>query len=78
MVHDRADGTQEILTLSSGPLFLAGRLGGAWSIARVFLLVPRFLRDAGYRLVARIRYSLFGKKPTCRLPTPEERALFLP
>jgi len=78
VVHDRADGTQEIFTLSSGPLFLAGRLGGAWSMARVFLFLPRFLRDAAYRLVARMRYSLFGKRPTCRVPTPAEQALFLP
>jgi predicted DCC family thiol-disulfide oxidoreductase YuxK len=78
VVHDRADGTQEILTHSSGPLFLAGRLGGPWAVARVFLLLPRFLRDAAYRLAARMRYSLFGKRATCRLPTPEERELFLP
>jgi predicted DCC family thiol-disulfide oxidoreductase YuxK len=78
VVHDRADGTQEILTHSSGPLFLAGRLGGAWSIARLLVLLPRFLRDAGYRLVARLRYALFGKKASCRVPTAEEQPLFLP
>jgi predicted DCC family thiol-disulfide oxidoreductase YuxK len=78
VVHDHADGTRDIFTHSTGPLFLAGRLGGAWSIARVFLLLPRFVRDAGYRLLARMRYLLFGKKATCRLPTPEERELFLP
>ncbi len=78
VVHDRADGTQEIFTHSTGPLFLAGRLGGAWSMARVFLLLPRFLRDAGYRLLAKVRYSLFGKKATCRVPTADEQALFLP
>jgi predicted DCC family thiol-disulfide oxidoreductase YuxK len=78
VVHDRTDGTQEILTHSSGPLFLAGRLGGAWSLARVFLLLPRFIRDAGYRLVARVRYAAFGRKETCRVPTAEERTLFLP
>jgi predicted DCC family thiol-disulfide oxidoreductase YuxK len=78
VLHDRSDGTQEILTHSSGPLFLAGRLGGGWSLARVFLLLPRFIRDAGYRLLARIRYSAFGKKATCRVPSAEEQALFLP
>ena len=78
VLHERPDGTKSILTHSAGPLFLAGRLGGVWSVARVFSILPPFLRDAGYRLVARTRYALFGKKATCRLPTPEERALFLP
>ncbi len=78
VVHDRADGTQQIFTHSRGPLFLASRLGGAWSLARVFLVIPQFLSDAIYRMVARMRYSLFGKKETCRLPTPAERELFLP
>ena len=78
VVHDRSDGSQEIFTHSRGPLFLAGRLGGGWSIARVFFLVPAFLSDAVYRLVARLRYSLFGKKETCRFPSPAERELFLP
>ena len=78
VVHDKPDGTQEIFTHSTGPLFLASRLGGGWSLARVFLIVPRFLRDAIYRLIARTRYSLFGKRPTCRVPTQDEQALFLP
>lgn len=78
VVHDRTDGSQEIYTHSRGPLFLASRLGGGWSFARGLLIVPRFLSDAVYRLIARLRYSLFGKKETCRLPTPEERDLFLP
>ena len=78
VLHNRPDGTEEILTHSSGPLFLAGRLGGAWPLLRIFWILPRFLRDALYRLVARTRYSLFGKKATCRVPTPEEQAHFLP
>ena len=78
VVHDRTDGSQEIFTHSRGPLFLASRLGGGWSIARALFLVPKFVSDALYRLVARLRYSLFGKKETCRLPSAAERELFLP
>ena len=78
VVHDRPDGTQQIFTHSSGPLFLAGRLGGGWSVARVFRIVPPFLRDAVYRLIAKTRYSLFGRQSTCRVPTAEERPRFLP
>jgi predicted DCC family thiol-disulfide oxidoreductase YuxK len=40
-------------------------------------VVPRGLRDAGYRFVARTRYRLFGKWDTaCPLPRPEWRGRF--
>jgi predicted DCC family thiol-disulfide oxidoreductase YuxK len=55
------------------------RLGGVWRVIGTALrLVPRPLRDTGYSLVARYRYQIFGKKETCRIPTPAERARFLP
>ncbi len=53
-------------------------LGGVWSVLATLLwLIPRPLRDLGYALIARNRYRIFGKKETCRLPTPAERARFL-
>ena len=53
--------------------------GGTWGFAgRVLRCVPRPLRNWGYGFIARNRYRFFGKKESCRLPKPEERALFLP
>lgn len=53
-------------------------LGGVWRlIAGLLWLIPLPLRNGGYRLVARHRYRLFGKKETCRMPAPQERARFL-
>ncbi len=78
VTREKADGTREVLTHSDGPLFLARRLGGAWNLVGALRILPRFLRDGGYRLVARMRYRWFGKKETCRLPTAEERDRFLP
>jgi predicted DCC family thiol-disulfide oxidoreductase YuxK len=50
-----------------------------WQIlAGLLWLIPRPLRDLGYKLVAANRYRLFGKKETCRMPSPGERARFLP
>jgi predicted DCC family thiol-disulfide oxidoreductase YuxK len=40
--------------------------------------LPSFVLDLGYRLVALIRYRIWGKLDECRLPTPAERARFLP
>lgn len=54
-------------------------LGGRYRLlAAALWLIPRPLRDVGYRFVAKFRYRVFGKKDTCRLPTAEERGRFLP
>jgi len=54
-------------------------LGGIWGLLGTLLwLIPRPLRDLGYSFLARNRYRIRGKKETCRLPRPEERARFLP
>jgi len=52
-------------------------VGGMWKLAWFLAAVPRPLRDGVYRLVARHRYRLFGKRDACRLPTADERPLFL-
>ena len=62
---------------SSAALRIARHLPGAWKLLRVFTVVPRPLRDAVYRLIARNRYRWFGKTEACWLPTPELRARFL-
>lgn len=54
-------------------------LGGIWAFWGALLwLVPLPLRNLGYRAVSATRYKVFGKKETCRIPTPEERDRFLP
>lgn len=40
-------------------------------------VLPRPLRDAIYRFIAKHRYTLFGRRETCRVPTAQERARFL-
>jgi len=40
-------------------------------------LVSRWLRDAGYRLIARWRYRLFGPWRACPLPQREWAQRFL-
>ena len=53
------------------------RLGGIWKLAGIFFVVPKFIRDPVYSVIAKNRYKIFGKKESCRLPTPEERSRFL-
>jgi len=70
---------QGIFRKSTAAARILIQLGGAWRVLGTALrLVPRPLRDAGYSVVARYRYAIFGKKDSCRMPTPAERARFLP
>jgi predicted DCC family thiol-disulfide oxidoreductase YuxK len=62
---------------STAALRILSRLGGPWALVAVFGLVPRPVRDAVYDWVARNRYGWFGRRDTCRLPSAEERAVFL-
>lgn len=63
---------------SDAALRVFAGLGGIWTSARALFLIPRPIRDIVYDFVARHRYRWFGKKETCRMPTPAERERFLP
>jgi len=47
---------------------------GAIFLLRMF---PLLLRDFFYNLIAPNRYRISSKKDSCRIPTPEERDLFI-
>jgi predicted DCC family thiol-disulfide oxidoreductase YuxK len=62
---------------STAALKIARGLGGVWSLAYIFIIVPDFIRDAAYKLFAESRYRLFGRQDACMLPTPDVRERFL-
>jgi predicted DCC family thiol-disulfide oxidoreductase YuxK len=62
---------------SNAVLEIFRELGGFYSLIGLFKIVPLFLRDALYDLIARHRYGWFGESPTCRLPTESEKPYFL-
>lgn len=64
-------------THSTAALRIARYLRWPYRGLVLFTVVPRFVRDAVYRFVARRRYRWFGKSETCRVPTPELRARLL-
>lgn len=67
-----------IHTGSDAALGVGRRLDAPWrQLATAARIVPRPLREGVYRLIARSRYRVFGKKDECRLPTPAERERFL-
>jgi predicted DCC family thiol-disulfide oxidoreductase YuxK len=52
-------------------------IGPPWSLLVIGRILPPRLLNVFYDMVAENRYQLFGKRDSCRLPTPEERALFI-
>lgn len=62
---------------STGAILAIAAVGGIFVFMKIFLLVPRFVRDGVYRWVANHRYLWFGRRETCRVATSEERAQFL-
>lgn len=62
---------------STAGLKLYNRLSWYWKWTQVFWIVPRFIRNSVYNLIARNRYKWFGKKDACMLPSPDVKSRFL-
>jgi predicted DCC family thiol-disulfide oxidoreductase YuxK len=67
----------KVYTKSTAALRVTRQLKGLWPLLYGFIIVPAFIRNAVYNLVARNRYRWFGKRQTCWLPTPELQNLFI-
>jgi predicted DCC family thiol-disulfide oxidoreductase YuxK len=64
-------------TESGAALRVARLLPWPYRLLYALIVVPRPIRDAVYRLIARNRYRWFGQRQSCRVPSPEERERFL-
>lgn len=62
-----------VLRNSDAVLAIYAGLGWPWRLARIFKLVPRFVRDPVYRLIARNRYRWFGKRAKCWVPRADQQ-----
>lgn len=48
-----------------------------WKLSYGLIVIPRFIRDFMYRIIAQNRYKWFGKRDTCMAPTKELKNRFL-
>jgi len=62
---------------SDAVLRILSAVGGFWRLTVIFFMVPAFIRDAIYGLVAENRYKIFGKFETCPLPPRDFKEQFL-
>lgn len=75
-----------VVYLEDGKIYLraqayfaaAKHLPFPWRAASWLSWLPRWVTDPIYDVVAERRYAMFGKYDVCRVPTVEERGLFLP
>ncbi len=79
--HDltkEAQTDERLLPRSDAVIFVLKGLGGIWKVLGSFVqLLPRFLRDWGYRVVARNRYRVFGRFEAGMLPSAQDRSKFI-
>ncbi len=68
---------EKVYTRSNAALMALSSLGGFWKFAIWLRLIPRFIRDPLYNIIAKNRYSWFGKYDKCRLPTESEKGSIL-
>ncbi len=52
-------------------------LGSGWKHLRYLRVFPQKLRDWGYSVFAKHRYSLFGKRDSCMIPSDDLKERFL-
>jgi predicted DCC family thiol-disulfide oxidoreductase YuxK len=48
-----------------------------WRVTYLAVVVPASIRNFVYRIVARNRYTWFGKRTTCRIPSPLDAKKFI-
>ena len=65
-------------TKSTAALQVAGELKGIIRLLKLFIIVPPFIRNGIYMLIARNRYRWFGKRDECMVPSPSLKKRFLP
>ena len=66
-VHRDSEAVFRVLSLLDSP----------WRHLALLRVLPGRLKDLCYRLFARHRYRLFGRRDSCPIPTPEQAPRFL-
>lgn len=67
----------EFFLKSSALLHLLKDLGGVWKLFYGFIIIPLFIRDFFYNIIAKNRYKIFGKTDKCMVPASDHRERFV-
>lgn len=64
-------------TQSEAAIQIAAQLPYPYRLLRYFRVIPRKWRDDLYHAFSKRRYKWFGRAEQCRIPSEEERQLFI-
>ena len=67
----------KIYLKSSAGLHILYHLGGIYSLAFIFIIIPAYIRDFYYDIIARNRYKWWGKRNECMIPSQDVKERFL-
>jgi predicted DCC family thiol-disulfide oxidoreductase YuxK len=67
----------KIYTHSDAAIQTLSLLNFPFTLFKILLVIPKFIRDPIYKWVAKNRYSWFGKSDQCILPDSDQREQFL-
>jgi predicted DCC family thiol-disulfide oxidoreductase YuxK len=76
VLHYKQSG-ERVLARSDAILYLLRQLGGVWGIAGLGRVLPKWVRDGIYKIIAGNRYRVFGRYDNCLLPEERHRHKFL-
>jgi len=50
---------------SSAVLHILKEMGGIWKLFFIFIIIPNFISDLIYKIIAKTRYRIFGRHDSC-------------
>jgi predicted DCC family thiol-disulfide oxidoreductase YuxK len=68
---------EKVYTKTDAVIQIANRLSGWPKLFRLLKFIPKPIRDFAYDLIAKNRYTLFGKRASCRIPEASIQHRFL-
>jgi predicted DCC family thiol-disulfide oxidoreductase YuxK len=77
VVRRRSEGSEEYLVRSTAVAAAIQGLTPFRFFSFVLAMTPRPLAELGYRLFSKIRRPLFGRLESCRVPSEDEKPLFV-
>ncbi|HNM32441.1 MAG TPA: DCC1-like thiol-disulfide oxidoreductase family protein [Chitinophagales bacterium] len=67
----------KLYSKSAAAFRISRYFGGYWSGLQLLTIVPSFITDFFYNVIAKYRYKWWGKKETCLVPSKETIHRFL-
>jgi predicted DCC family thiol-disulfide oxidoreductase YuxK len=77
VVTDVLENLPVVQSKSAAVWFILARLKYPWRLLIIFKLLPRFISDRIYDLIAAYRYKIWGRTAYCLIPDPVHQHRFI-